>query len=246
MLDVIEVGIMKDTLMAHAIGANLATNARNLSHNSIQGHYHSVFGEVRHADKRTLRWAMGVGCLMDPNSPAARYAKGQYNRRPILGAGMLLGGKESFLVIPDLHMPYHHGDAFDFLYELNQIHKFDHILNAGDLYDHHSGSYHESETDALNPEDEYSAAIKAAHDLQEIFPRMVITNGNHDKIPQRKLKTVGLPVSMLSDYNKLYDTEDTWKFVDEYWFDSKGSYPVTHPMVLNKRGRWDGDIMVAA
>ena len=68
--------------------------------------------------------------------------------------------------------------------------------------------------------------------------KMIITKGNHDIIPERKLKTAGLPSSMLQDYNKLYDLKDTWVWTEEHKFDSHGGKPMLVPMILNKHGRW--------
>lgn len=228
-----------DTYMVHSVGANTKINAERFSHNSIQGHHHSTMGVERAGDKACLRWSMTVGCLIDPNSPASAYNRSAVHRRPLLGCGALLGGDVSTLVISDLHLPYQHRDAFDFLQALDNYYQFDRILNVGDLYDHHAGSYHESEPDAYDPETEYKMARKYAHQLQEIFPDMVIVRGNHDKIPQRKLKSAGLPTSVLQDYNQMYGTDEGWEWHDEYWFCAHGAYPITIPMVLNKNGRWD-------
>lgn len=231
-----------DTLMTHAFSGNTLSNATRFSYNSIQGHHHSIQGVERYEDEGITRWSMSVGCLLDPDSPAARYGRGAVLKRPILGTGVLIGGRRNTLVISDLHLPYQHRDALDFLAALDKEYQFERVLNVGDLYDHHRGSYHESEPDALGEEEEYYQARKYAHILQQMFPKMVITKGNHDALPQRKLKSVGLPTSMLSDYNLLYGTKNTWEWVDRYWFDSEGAYPMTVPMILNKRNRWDKQI----
>lgn len=234
---------MPDTLMAHSLSSNTLNNAKQFSHHSIQGHHHSLQGIERFADKGMLRWSMSVGCLLDPNSPAARYGSKAVLKRPILGAGLLLGPKGNTLIVPDLHLPYHHRDSFEFLSALSEYYKFKRILCVGDVFDHHRPSFHESETDALNAEDEYEAARVEAHALQAMFPRMTITVGNHDAIPVRQAKTVGLPMKMLSDTNRVYELKNTWKWVDEHWFDSWGSYPVVVPMVLKSQGGWDGSIL---
>ena len=233
----------KDTLMAHSLSSSTLNNATKFSHHSIQGHHHSIQGIERFADKGKLRWSMSVGCLLDPDSPAARYGSKAVFKRPILGCGMLLGPKGNTLVMPDLHLPYHHVEAFDFLELLSKHYKFTRVLNVGDIFDHHRPSFHESETDAMNAEDEFDAALRESKTLQEMFPQMTITIGNHDAIPVRQAKNIGLPLSMLSDFNKVYDLKDGWKWVDQYWFDSLGSYPVVVPMVLKKNGRWDGNIL---
>jgi hypothetical protein len=228
-----------DTLLVHGVSANIMNNASKFSHNSICGHFHSSFGVSYHADKAILRWAMVVGCLMDPNSPAARYGSKAILKRPVLGCGLLLSNTKRWLVISDLHLPYQHRDAFEFLKEVYDAYECNAVLNVGDLYDHHAGSYHESEPDAYGPEEEYALSKKYAAELQGLFPNMIITNGNHCDIPKRKLKSAGLPSSMLSDYNQLYNTKDTWVWSDQYWFDSKGAMPIVVPMRMKSNGRWD-------
>jgi len=232
-----------DTLMTHSLSTNTLNNATKFSHHSIQGHHHSIQGIERFADKGSLRWSMSVGCLLDPNSPAARYGSKAVFKRPILGCGMLLAPRGNTLIIPDLHLPYQHRDAFDFLYKLHMRYKFKRILNVGDIFDHHRPSFHESETDALNSEDEFAAAMRDAEELQSLFPDMIITIGNHDAIPVRQAKSVGLPLGMLSDFNRVYGLKASWKWREQHWFDSWGSYPLIVPMVLRKGGRWDGNIL---
>jgi hypothetical protein len=162
-------------------------------------------------------------------------------KRPVLGCGVIVGNKGNFLVISDLHIPYHHPKAFDFLYKVYRAYKCQYVLNVGDIVDNHSGSYHESEPDAYGPEEEYELAKRYMQDLQDMFPVMTITPGNHCLIPQRKAKTVGLPSSMLSDFNRIYDLDDGWEWVDVFKFDSGKGVPHLIPMRLNKRG-WDGDV----
>jgi len=183
--------------MTHAISTATKNNAAKFSHNSIQGHHHSVFEISYYADMNQLRWSMTVGCLMDHNSPAARYASGSVLKRAILGTGVLLSDKgPNTLVISDLHMPYHHPDSLDFLYAVKKAFKCTVIKNVGDVADNHSGSYHESEPDALDAETEYKQTKEYMHTLQSMFPKMTITPGNHCMIPQRKAKSAGLPTSL--------------------------------------------------
>jgi len=231
-----------DTLMIHSISSNIGNNAAKFSHNSIQGHHHSLLGIQYYADKSKIRWSMSVGCLVDLDSPAVRYASGSTLKRPVLGCGLILG-KTNMLVISDLHIPYHHQDSFAFLSAVADRYDCKVILNVGDLIDHHASSYHESEPDAMSPEEEYFESQRYLNELAEIFPKMVITNGNHDNIPKRKLKTLGLPSSMVSDFNKLYKLKNKWTWTDQYYFDSKGGQPVVIPMNLTTTGRWDKRIL---
>ena len=229
--------------MAHSLSGNTLSNATRFSYNSVQGHHHSLMGVERFADRGKLRWSMTVGCLLDPASPAARYMQGAVLKRPILGCGMLIGSLGNTLIISDLHIPYQHQDAFEFLYKLDQYYNFCQVLNVGDLFDHHAGSFHLSEGDAYSQEDEYHKAKEDAIILQQMFPFMRIAEGNHDRIPKRKIQVAGLPESMISNYNKLYGLEDGWLWNKEHWFSSLEGFPVTHPMVMNNKGRWDKVIM---
>lgn len=233
-----------DTMVSHFIGANLLVNAEKLSYNTVQGHMHYLLGIAYHADKKTRTWSMGTGCLINQKLPAFRYGKGAQKRRPMLGCGGLFSSEGNTLFISDLHIPYQHPQAFDFLFQLNYRYKFDRVISVGDVYDHHQASFHTSEPDALNAEEEYCQAKIYAAELQSIFSKMEITNGNHCLIPQRKAKEAGLPLSMLNDYNKLYGTRSSWKWHDEYCFKSNGASPILFPMKLNDKGEWDGDVPV--
>jgi len=233
---------MSDTLMTHSISASTKNNAAKFSHNSLQGHYHSLAEIAYAADANMIRWSMTVGTLMDSNSVAARYGASNILKKPINSVGVVVNDNSNFLIISDMHIPYHHPDSFDFLEAVTYAYDCKTILNVGDIVDNHSGSYHESEPDALSAEDEYTQAIKYCQELQGIFPKMVISVGNHDLITQRKLKTCGLPASIARDYNQLYELKDTWDWKDKYFFDSKEGQPVLVPMVLNKKGRWNGRV----
>lgn len=236
--DVCEDGV--DSLMTHSVSSNTRNNAARYSHNTVQGHHHSVFEISWYADMQQLRWSMSVGCLMDPNSVAAKYAAGNVLKRPVLGCGVIRNDVANMLVISDMHLPYQHQDAMDFLLAVKRKYNCKKILNVGDVIDHHRGSYHESEPGSMDAEAEYYAAKRDCQKLQKLFPEMIITRGNHDNIPTRKLMTAGLPTSMMHDMNALYGLHEGWQWVDTYKFDSHGGTPILVPMTLNKEGRWVG------
>ena len=51
------------------------------------------------------------------------------------------------LCIPDLHAPYHHKDALDFLRAVKKKYKPDRIINLGDDLDNAAISFHSSNPD---------------------------------------------------------------------------------------------------
>lgn len=80
-------------LLTHSQSSSTLNNAKTHSHCCIQGHHHGVFGIEYFADTEVLRWAMTVGCLIDPHSPAFNYARGNTNKRPILGCGGIIDNR---------------------------------------------------------------------------------------------------------------------------------------------------------
>ena len=90
--DYFKVSKYQHCLLTHAQSSSTLVNAKTHSHCTIQGHHHGTFGIEYFADTEKLRWAMTVGCLVDPHSPAFNYAKGATLARPILGSGVILDG----------------------------------------------------------------------------------------------------------------------------------------------------------
>jgi len=116
------------------------------------------------------------------------------------------------LVFGDLHSPYHHKLAIDFL---KRVHK-DYgckaeVVCVGDMYDFHAMSRHTTEPDAPSPEAEYKKAQAFVKKLTQAFPKGVLILGNHDLIPQRQMKENGLSDVILKDYNSLYGLPKGWR-----------------------------------
>lgn len=119
---------------------------------------------------------------------------------------------KSILVISDLHIPYHHPDAFVFLAALKKKYKFDRIINIGDEVDNHSISYHEHDPDLAGPNDELTEARRYLKTLEKMFPNMDIISSNHGSLYSRKLKTAGLPKAILKSMNDIYNVGKGWVF----------------------------------
>jgi len=122
---------------------------------------------------------------------------------------------EVILIISDLHLPYHHQDAFAFLANLKKTYKPDRVVNIGDLYDCQAFSFHDHDPDLLSPGDELEAARAYGKRLGKLFPIMDITLGNHDSLPARKLKAMGLPREVMKDYEEIYQTPPGWEFITD-------------------------------
>ncbi len=88
--DYFKINQYQSCLLSHAQSSSTLVNAKQHSHSTIQGHHHGSFGIEYFADTDSLRWAMTVGCLVDPDSPAFNYSRAATLKRPILGCGIII------------------------------------------------------------------------------------------------------------------------------------------------------------
>ena len=125
-------------------------------------------------------------------------------------------GYKSVLVISDLHIPYHHPDAFDFLSQLKKKYKPDLIVNIGDEIDQHSISFHNHHPDLKSPGDELREARKHVKELEKIFPQMTLVHSNHSSLIYRRAVAHGLSLEYLKSYNEFLQVGAGWKWVDDF------------------------------
>lgn len=119
------------------------------------------------------------------------------------------------LVISDLHIPYHHQDAFDFLRALKAKYKPDLIVNIGDELDQHALSFHDSNPDLMSAGDELRSSRKYIKELEKIFPEMTLVHSNHSSLVYRRALKHGLPVEYLRSYNEYLNVSKKWQWVDD-------------------------------
>lgn len=137
------------------------------------------------------------------------------------------------LIISDTHFPYHHRDTFDFLAAANDAYGCEQYKHTGDMVDHHNASYHEIEWGSMGAMEEHKHAKKAVQRLSDMFPEMDVVLGNHDNLPVRKAKTIGIPESHLKSYNDVYGTN--WNWQDKFYFpvNKYGNCLLVHTMGAN-------------
>ena len=121
----------------------------------------------------------------------------------------------SVLVISDLHIPYHHQDAFDFLKALKKKYKPDLVVNIGDELDHHAISMHEHNPDLMSAGDELKQSKEYIRELEKIFPEMKIVHSNHSSLVYRRALKYGLPKDYLKSYNEFLGVGNGWEWVDD-------------------------------
>ena len=129
-------------------------------------------------------------------------------------------GRLRCLVVGDVHFPFEHPNYLKFLVDTAIHHKCEKIISVGDIIDNHALSFHDSETCAMSPIEEFSITLSKLKTWYEIFPEMTITEGNHDAIPERLLKKVGLPGLHMRTTEEKFNMPDGWKFFPEIFYNN--------------------------
>ena len=119
----------------------------------------------------------------------------------------------------DIHEPGCHPRFFEFVRDTFRANNVTTVICGGDLVDHHFISRHVSEPDALNPVNELEVAIKHLEKWTKEFPEVLCCTGNHDSIPVRQAKELGIPTNFLKSLNAVYGLPKGWIWDNQYEVD---------------------------
>jgi len=129
------------------------------------------------------------------------------------------------LIIPDMHIPYHHPDALKFLTQVKD--KYDDgsllVINLGDECDKHAMSMHDSDSDLWSAGHELQKSIDYIHmpnGLHELFPKMDLLESNHGSMIFRRAKKHGIPLHYIKPYKEVLGTPK-WSWHDELIVNTK-------------------------
>jgi hypothetical protein len=115
------------------------------------------------------------------------------------------------LVIPDLHFPYCHIDALDFLHKLKTNLQPTRIICLGDELDYSAMNFHESNADMPSAGHELVLGLGYIDTLHELFPKMDLLHSNHGSMAYRRAKHAGMPLHLLKSYNDVLGVpKDDW------------------------------------
>lgn len=114
------------------------------------------------------------------------------------------------LLISDLHIPYHHPDAIEFLQYLKDEYNPTRVICGGDELDKHALSYHDSDPDLPSAGDELRASLPVVAELEKMFPEMDILESNHGSLVWRKAKTHGIPRHYIKTYQDVLGVGEGW------------------------------------
>lgn len=118
------------------------------------------------------------------------------------------------LNISDLHTPFEHPNALDFVHDVARQLKPDRVVCLGDEVDMHNFSRWPREPDALGAVEELTAARKTLKQLAKLFPTMTIVDSNHTWRPWKKAAAAGLLSMMMRSRQSILETPDGWRWVE--------------------------------
>ena len=116
------------------------------------------------------------------------------------------------LTVSDLHCPWQHPDAFDFLADLARRYKPDKVVVLGDEIDAQAFSRFPRNPDMHSPGHEIEAARQALRPLYRLFPRAQVCESNHTIRPWRRASEAGMPGVLLQDVRRVLDAPRAWRW----------------------------------
>lgn len=123
-------------------------------------------------------------------------------------------------VIGDTHLPYELDGYLEFCQEQFKMWDCDTIIHVGDLIDNHSLSFHDSEPMLQGAHGELLDARTRLKAWFKAFPNLRICGGNHDLIPARQLKKIGMEADVwMRPLAEVYGFPDGWEVVDTVTID---------------------------
>lgn len=125
----------------------------------------------------------------------------------------------STLIIADTHIPFEHRGYLDFCKRIHKAYKCIRVIHIADLVDNNAISYHEHDPDGWSPEAEMKESDKHLEDWFKAFPKVFLCRGNHDRLVDRKSKTMGLPKRCFQEFRNIWKLPKEWKDAFEWEFD---------------------------
>lgn len=116
-------------------------------------------------------------------------------------------------MISDLHAPFHHPHALDFLRDIGRELKPDSVICSGDEVDCHNFARWPRAADAVGPNEEVEGARQTLRALSKIYPRLTVVESNHTWRPWRRAAVAGLLPSMMRSRQQVFDTPADWLWV---------------------------------
>lgn len=119
------------------------------------------------------------------------------------------------LWISDLHAPFEHKNALNFLKGLKEKYNPTRVVIGGDEADCQGLNMHGVNPDLPSAGDELTQARKFIKQLAEVFPTADILESNHTSLAYRRAFKAGISKGYMKNYNEIFDVPDTWIWHDD-------------------------------
>ncbi len=126
----------------------------------------------------------------------------------------------SVLIIPDLHAPYQHPDALDFLKRLKRHYKPAAVICIGDEIDAHALSRYPHDPDLAGAEDEACQADAFLQSLFTMFPVVRCCTSNHTYRAYRAAYAAGINSRWLKSIGDALHAPAGWQWGDRWEVDN--------------------------
>ena len=121
------------------------------------------------------------------------------------------------LIITDTHFPFVHKNALRFVSDVYKEYGCTSVVHLGDLYDEYQFSRYAKDPDAFSALDEIRRASEMSKEWGSVFPKMVITKGNHCTLLEACLRRGGVPPSIMSTtLHEIFGMPKGWEWVPQY------------------------------
>ena len=123
------------------------------------------------------------------------------------------------LIIGDLHAPFIKEGYLSHCRKIYKRFNCTSVHCTGDVLDNHYSSFHDTDPDGHGGRDEFNMGIKQLKKFHKAFPRMTISLGNHDNIPNRKGFNAGLSNVWVKSVQDMFNEKgfDGWKFAPRFF-----------------------------
>lgn len=120
------------------------------------------------------------------------------------------------LSISDLHFPYSHKDALDFLRDLAKDVKPDQVVLLGDELELAGMSFHDINPNMPSASEEFELGKKELRKLYKLFPEVKACTSNHTSRGFRRAFKFGIPTQFMRDYRALLEAPKGWEWRDHW------------------------------
>lgn len=140
--------------------------------------------------------------------------RGESGGKPVSGQG-----GQVVMHVPDLHCPFMHQDAADFIKAVQDKCQPTVTVLAGDELDQHAISAHDADPNGYSPGHELTAGLKQLEQIYATVKEALVCVSNHGQRPFKRAYRAGLPSQYLKTYAEFMNAPQGWVWDDEFEID---------------------------